>query len=72
MKKIILLKELQASFFKKDIYESNVENEHKFYQLISLLASQTGGEVNINELATTLRIKGKIVERYLLCINVFI
>ncbi len=63
--KIILLKELRASFFKKYIYESNVENDHKFYQLMSLLASQTGGEVNINELATTLRIKGKIVERYL-------
>ena len=63
--KITLLKELRSSFLKKDILESEVENEEKFYQLMSILASQIGGQVNIHELSTTLRMAEKTVDRYL-------
>ncbi len=63
--KINLLKELRSSFLKKDILESEVENEEKFYQLMSILATQLGGQVNVHELSTTLRMAEKTVDRYL-------
>ncbi len=63
--KISILKDLKNSYVKRDIYDSKVENESKFYQLMQILASQIGDLVNRNELAKTLRLDNKTIERYL-------
>lgn len=63
--KIERLKELRDSFVKRDIEESGVVNQEAFYKLMKILAGQTGSLVNVNELATTLRIKHETVGNYL-------
>ena len=63
--KIDRLKEIRDSFVKRDILESGVINEIAFYNLFRILASQSGSLVNINELASTLRIKNETVASYL-------
>ncbi len=63
--KINRLKEIRDSFVKRDILESGVVNEIAFYQLFRILAEQTGGLVNVNELSSTLRIKNETVSNYL-------
>jgi uncharacterized protein len=62
--KINRLKEIRDSFVKRDILESGVQNETAFYSLFRILASQTGGLINVNELASTLRIKNETVIHY--------
>jgi predicted AAA+ superfamily ATPase len=63
--KINRLKEIRDSFIKRDILESGVQNESAFYNLFRLLAGQSGGLVNMNELSVTLRIKAETVNSYL-------
>lgn len=63
--KEIYLEELISSFLKKDIYESKIEQEHKFYNLCSLLAAQIGHMVNKNELSQTLGLNRRTLEKYL-------
>lgn len=63
--KITLLKEIKNSFLKKDILESSIEHEDKFYRLLSILASQIGNTLNSNELAGTLKLNEKTLSRYL-------
>lgn len=65
VKKIELLKELQNSFMRKDMLESKVEEQEKFYLLARLLANQAGSLVNKAELANTLQLNERTVERYL-------
>ena len=60
-----MLKELIFSFLKKDILESGIKNEEKFYSLLKILASQCGELLNINELSNTLNISREAVENYL-------
>jgi len=62
--KIGRLQELKDSFIKRDILEAGVQNETAFYQLFRLAAGQSG-LLNVNELATTLRIKNDTVDNYL-------
>jgi predicted AAA+ superfamily ATPase len=64
-KKIEILKELAGAFLKRDISESNIQDQEKFYQLFVLLSHQTGSLVNVNELSKTLRISSTAVENYL-------
>ena len=63
--KIELLREIRDSFVKRDILESGVRNENVFYNLFRILAGQTGGLVNINELSSTLRIKNDTIVSYI-------
>ncbi|MCL6102145.1 MAG: ATP-binding protein [Bacteroidetes bacterium] len=63
--KINSLKEIRDSFVKRDILESGVVNETAFYNLFRILAGQTGGLVNVNELSSTLRIKNETVDNFL-------
>jgi predicted AAA+ superfamily ATPase len=60
-----MLAELLYSFIRKDMLESGVEEEEKFYQLMRLLAAQAGQLMNKAELANTLRINERTVQRYL-------
>ncbi|MCX6220018.1 MAG: ATP-binding protein [Bacteroidia bacterium] len=63
--KVNRLRDIRDSFVKRDILESGVVNETAFYNLFRILAGQTGGIVNVNELSATLRIKNGTVENYL-------
>jgi len=60
-----ILDELLTSFLKKDIYESKVEQEQKFYALLTALSAQTGQLLNKNELSNTLGLNQRTVEKYL-------
>lgn len=59
------LRELRDSFIKRDILEAGVQNETVFYQLFRLIASQTGSLINVNELATTLKVRNETIANYL-------
>ena len=63
--KLLLLKEIWQSYLKRDISDSNVQNEDKFYSLLKILAHQSGNLLNINELANTLQISVTSVENYI-------
>lgn len=63
--KINLLKDLKNSFLKRDIDDSGISNPDKFYNLLSVLAGQTGNLVNRNELANTIEVDNKTVDKYL-------
>ena len=63
--KIELLKDIRDSFVKRDILESGITDESKFYRLLMLLASQSGNLMNVNEISNTLRITNATVENYL-------
>ena len=63
--KLLLLDELITSFLKKDIYESQIQHEQKFFNLIILLSEQIGNMLNINVLSKKLGINRRTVEKYL-------
>lgn len=63
--KVELLKELKNSFLKRDIDESRISNPDAFYKLATILASQAGNLVNKNELANTIGVDNKTIEKYL-------
>jgi predicted AAA+ superfamily ATPase len=63
--KIELLKDIRDSFIKRDILESGITDESKFYRMLMLLASQSGNLLNVNEISNTLRITNATVENYL-------
>jgi len=63
--KIYMLNEIKSSFLKRDIQESGVSSIEKFYNLLAILAQQPGNLVNKNELANTIGVDNKTIERYL-------
>ena len=63
--KSLILTELRNSYLKRDILESGIEKEQKFYLLLQLLADQTGKLVNKNELSNTVGIDSKTIDQYL-------
>lgn len=63
--KLDKLFELKNSFIKRDILESNVENEQLFYNLLTLLAAQTGNLLNKNSLSKTLKCDKSTIDRYI-------
>ena len=63
--KIEYLKEIRDSFVKRDIMESSVQNESAFYNLFRIIAGQTGNLINVNELASILKIKNETINNYL-------
>lgn len=64
-RKRMLLAELSQSFLRRDILESNVREEEKFYILIRMLAAQTGGILNGNQLSNSLQLSVTAVENYI-------
>jgi len=67
--KIARLNEIASSFIKKDIHESKLEYEDRFFKLLILLSSQIGNLVNKNELAKTLGLNIHTIEKYLLVLQ---
>jgi hypothetical protein len=60
-----LLQELINSYMRKDVLESNLKDELKFFQLTQLLASQTGSLVNTNSLGLALKLSSGAIDNYL-------
>ncbi len=60
-----LIWELVNSYIKKDILESKVEFQDKFFNLYKLLAFQTGQLFNSSELANTLNLSLTAVNKYI-------
>ncbi len=63
--KIEKLEDIRDSYVKRDILESGVKDEEKFYKLMVLLADQSGNLVNVSELANTLRMNVDTVNNYI-------
>jgi len=63
--KTALIQELAYSYIKKDVFEANIRQDEIFYRLFKILAGQTGGLVNLNELSNTLAISRKAIANYL-------
>lgn len=68
-RKLQLLRELTQSFLKRDFLETGIKNEEKFFDLIRLLAYQTGGLVNTNQLANSLQLSGTAIDNYLMVLK---
>ena len=65
-KKIKLLEEYVGAYINKDIRAiGKIENIAGFNNFIKAIVSQIGGLLNINELANTLDINRRIIEKYL-------
>lgn len=63
--KIEYLKDIRDSYIKRDVLESGVNDEAKFYRMLRLLASQSGNLLNVNEISNTLKMSNATVENYL-------
>lgn len=60
-----LLQELINSYMRKDANEANIKDELKFFQLVRVLAAQTGSLVNVNSLGNALKLSNGAIENYL-------
>ena len=65
LEKKLLLDELKNAYVKRDIAESGVSMEAKFFLLFQLLADQTGNLVNRNELSKMVQVDSKTIDHYL-------
>ncbi len=63
--KIDRLNDYCNDYIKKDIYESKIQDEIKFFNLIKILASQTWNLLNINELANSLDSSQPTIEKFI-------
>ena len=60
-----LLQELVNSYMRKDAAEANLKDELKFFQLVRILAAQTGDLVNQHNLGDHLKLSGGAIDNYL-------
>ena len=60
-----LLQELVNSYMRKDVSEANLKDELKFFQLVRILAAQTGDLVNQHNLGDHLKLSGGAIDNYL-------
>lgn len=59
------LHELLTSYVKRDLLESGIKNHQNAMNLLKILATQTGGLLNINNLSKTVRVSNTAIENYL-------
>lgn len=65
-KKIELIEELYNSYLEKDIINFlKIKNSVSFNKLVSLLSAQTGGLLNVNQLAKNVGVEVKTLNHYL-------
>lgn len=60
-----ILREISTSYLKRDILESGIRREDKFYALVKILAGQTGGLLNKNELSRLTGVSTTAVDNYI-------
>ena len=59
------LMEIRDSYIKRDVMEADIRNETDFFNLMSVLADQTGNLLNRNELSNTLGIHTNTLNNYI-------
>ena len=64
-RKKALLTELSQSFVKRDILESGIKNEEKYFFLLKMIAAQTGSLLNINQFSTSLQLSTTAIDNYI-------
>jgi len=65
LEKTDTLKELFLSYLKKDALEAGIQYHDKFYNLLVIIAHQSGSLLNINELSNTLGMSVTAVSNYI-------
>ena len=60
-----ILTELSHSFIKRDVLESGIKYEEKYFFLIKMLAAQTGNLLNINQFSTSLQLSTTAIDNYI-------
>ncbi|MBN2633679.1 MAG: ATP-binding protein [Bacteroidales bacterium] len=60
-----ILKEIYTSYLRRDILEAGVQHQDKFYNMMLLLAHQSGSQLNINEMANTVKLSVTAIENYI-------
>jgi predicted AAA+ superfamily ATPase len=60
-----LLNELVRTYLKRDVHESNISNEFKFYDILKILAANSGTMLNIHELSKVIGLSSPTVESYI-------
>ncbi len=63
--KVSILTEIKNSYVKRDVLETKVDNELKFYQLMQVLSMQIRRLLNKHELSKSLKTDIKTVDKYL-------
>ncbi len=58
------LDELKNAYLRRDVQESKIAHELKFFRLYQVLADQTGNLLNKNELAGEIQLDAKTVDNY--------
>lgn len=59
------LEEIGLDYIKKDIFDSKVQNQEKYFNILKIIAANVGNLLNSNEIAKTLKISTTSVENYL-------
>jgi predicted AAA+ superfamily ATPase len=60
-----ILSEIATTYVKKDAEEGNINYSGKYFDLLQILATQTGNMINMNQLGKTLQIDHNTVEKYI-------
>ncbi|HOY39883.1 MAG: ATP-binding protein [Bacteroidales bacterium] len=64
-----VLKDLYNSYLKKDVVDAGIQDQPRFYKLLTLLAHQTGSLLNVNEISNTLGLSNTAVNNYIEVLN---
>ena len=59
------LRELASSYIKKDVADANLRYPKIYFDILKIIAGQTGGLLNLNSICKALKIEYKTVEHYL-------
>ncbi len=59
------LRELASSYIKKDIEDASLQYPQMYFNILKIIARQTGGLLNLNSICKALKIQYKTVEHYL-------
>lgn len=60
-----ILKELATSYIKKDISESNLQSPELYFDLLQIIAIQTGSLFNTNSVSTVLKKSNQTIDSYI-------
>ncbi len=64
--KKMILKEIADSYAKKDAIESNLSHQNSYIHLMKILADRIGALLNINSLASDIKLDNKTIYNYLM------
>jgi uncharacterized protein len=63
--KKLILQEIGLDYIKKDIFESKLQSQEKYYSILRIIANNVGSLFNANDISKTLKISSLTVDNYL-------